>query len=465
MTAMQRRRHRALRALSLSLLGLALVRCAPGPATSACAPSGTPVVHQGSIASSERWASGIHLVSSSVSLAQNVVVTVESCSEVRLAPDASIDVTNNGARLVASGTEARPIRFVRSDASRAWGRIALRTGSLASLSYTTLEGGGGPTSDLRNAEFLGSTIASQADAEQLPQTLEVDHVTVRGSTGVGITMIASRFTTASTNLTVTTSGSHPIYLGADALSELPTGAYTGNAVDEILLHDCNVAAYSNNRDVVRDTVAHNRGVPYRVSLEGASSAHFRVGDGRETGPGSVTFEIEAGVTMRFTRTPANSGISALGRMVSGSWVSQGALRVMGTQSSPVTLTSAAASPMAGDWMGLYFKDVVHARTRIEHAVIDYAGSDSGSRGVCPMDGRTNIDADSAVIIFLQPEQTPSALMSNTTIRNSAGGGVYRHWWTESNVDFTAGNTFESLMGCRQSSLPATRGGCPMPACS
>ncbi|MBL8682171.1 MAG: hypothetical protein JNK05_23595 [Myxococcales bacterium] len=457
--------RRSIALSAVSVLALALTRCAPGAGSAPCSPMGAPIVHQGSISASERWASGIHLVSSSLTLSENTVVTIESCSEVRLAPNASINVTNNGSRLVAEGTEPRPIRFVRSEAASAWGRVLLRTGGSASFSHTTFEGGGGPTSDIASADFLASTIAAQADAATLPQLLKVDRVTVRGSAGVGIALIAARFTADSTNLTVSGSGSYPVYLGADALSELPTGTYTGNGRDEILLHDCSTAAYSNNRDVVRDTVAHNRGVPYRVSLEGASSALVRVGDGRQDGPASATFEIEAGVTMRFSRTPANSGITALGRMVSGSWVAQGALRVMGTASAPVTLTSASASPAAGDWMGLYFKDVVHAQTRIEHAIIEYAGSDSGTRGVCPMDGANNIDADSAVIIFLQTDQTPSAFMSNTTIRHSAGGGVYRHWWTESVVDFVSGNTFENIAGCRQSSMPATRGGCPMPACS
>lgn len=462
---MRRRRSPALRTLSSVVLALGLARCAPGAGAAPCSPTGAPIVHQGSISTSERWASGVHLVSSSLTLGENTVVTIESCSEVRLAPDASIHVTNTGSRLVAEGTEPRPVRFVRAESASAWGRVLLRTGASASFSYTTFEGGGGSTTDVDNADFLASTIAAQANSESLPQLLKVDHVMVRGSTGVGIALIAARFTADSTNLTVSGSGFYPVYLGADALSELPTGTYTGNARDEILLHDCNTAGYSNNRDIVRDTVAHNRGVPYRVSLEGASSAHIRVGDGREDGPASATLEIEAGVTMRFSRTRSNSGITVLGRSVSGTIVSQGALRVMGTASAPVTLTSAAASPAAGDWRGLYFNDAVHAATRIENAIIEYAGSVSGTRGVCPMDGANNIDADSAVIILLRPEQTPSAFMTGTTIRHSAGGGVYRHWWTESVVDFVSGNTFEDIVGCRQSSLPATRGGCPMPACS
>jgi hypothetical protein len=419
-------------------------------------------MHSGTISSSERWIAGHHVVPSTITLGDNVVVTIEGCSDIKLGPDASIHVTGTNSQLVAEGSLPRPVHFLRSG-DAAWGRVLARGGSVR-LAHTTLEGGGGTTPAILSADFLGATLAAQGTAESLPQSLHVDNVSVIGSTGVGLALVASRFTAESARLTVRSSGSHPMYLGADALSELPAGEYTGNAIDEILLHDAQVAVYGNDRPIVRDTVAHARGVPYRVGINGTTNAMIRVGDGREDGPAAVLFEIEPGVTMKFSRSVANSGILVQGHMVRGAWTSQGALRAVGNSRTGITFTSAERAPMAGDWVGLYFKSAIDPRTRVDYAVIEYAGSDCGARGVCASNAGGDIDADSAVVIMLEPMLAPPGqFVTNTTIRHSANGGVYRSWH-DTEIDFTPTNSFESIAGCRQSGVARAMGGCASMGC-
>lgn len=430
-----------------------------------CNVPATIIMHSGTISASERWIAGHHVVPSSVTLGDDVTLTIEGCADIKLAADTSINVTGARSRLVTESSAGTPVTFGRLEAASAWGRINVRDTGRVELANARLQGGGGTTTDLMRADALGSMIAARGSAESLPTNVKLNDVQITGATGIAVVMIASRFDATSSNVTIAGSGSHPLYTGADTATSIPTGSYNNNALDTILLHTALFAGDSNDRPIKADSVIPNRGVPYRVGMEGSNNGLIRVGDGREDGPAAVLLEIEGGVTLRFTPSDANSGILVQGHMVSGSWTTQGALRAVGRAASPITLTSAAASPAPGDWMGLYFKDAIDPRTRVDQTVIEYAGGNSSSRGVCASNSSGNIDADSAVIIFLQPMQTPpSQFITNTTIRSSGNGGIYRNWY-DTDTDFTATNTFESLAGCRQSGVARSQGGCASMGCT
>lgn len=449
-------------ALALVALGSA---CNPEGNLNPCNVPATVIMHNGTISASERWIPGHHVVSSSVTLGDDVTLTIEGCADVKLAADASINVTGARARLVTTGTQASPVTFDRLEAATAWGRISVRDTARVELAFTRLNGGGGSVANLMQAESLGSVIAARGSAELLPTQVKLNDVQITGATGIAVMMVASRFDASSGNVTISGSGSYPIYTGADTATEIPTGSYENNSNNNILLHTSLFAGDSNDRPIKADARIPNRGVPYRVGMEDSRNGLIRVGDGREDGPAAVLLEIEAGVTLRFTPSDSNSGILVQGHMVGGAWTTQGALRAVGRAGSPITFTSGAASPTAGDWMGLYFKDAIDARTRVDQAVIEYAGGNSSSRGVCASNGSGNIDADSAVIMFLAPMQSPpSQFLTNTTIRSSANGGVYRSWY-DVDMDFKATNTFESVAGCEQSGVGRAQGGCSSMGCS
>lgn len=451
----------------LLIVGSLGAGCAPStPMTMSmeCAVPATTVMHSGFISASERWASGTHVITSTVTVRDGVTLAIDGCSRVQLAPDASIDVTGTNARLQIDGSNAAPVRLERLQSDRAWGRILVRGTGSASLRSTTLAGGGGTAAQWRSADFLGSALAAQGDAALLPNNVTIVDSSVLDATGIAIVMVASRFDASSSNVTIHGAGAFPLYIGADGATEIPSGDWSSNGINEILLHSASVGVYSNTRAIVRDTVIHDRSLPYRVGIEDSSDGLIRVGDGRGDGPASALLEIEPGVTLKFAAGGGNSGLYVQGRMVDGRWTMQGALRAVGTAERPITFTSASATPAAGNWTGLYFKDVMDPRTRVEHAVIEFAGGDSSTRGVCASNGTGDIDADAAVIVSLQPgAAAPTQFVTNTVIRASANAGVYRNWDTQ-DVDFTPTNSFEALGGCRQSGVRAALGGCSTMGC-
>lgn len=449
-------------ALSSSLLAVACSPPPPPPPPAACDLGGaTPQTHATAPTASETWASGVHVVTTTLTLRAGVTLTIAPCAEVRFAKDAGL-VLRDTAKLVAEGTQTSPITFVRAAAADAWGSILVWTPATASLAWATLEGGGGTTADVTRADYVGASLVARGSAVPLPSTIKVDHVTVKGSTGAGVALIGTRFDAASAGLTITGAGWYPIYLGADATTELPSGSYTGNGLDEILLQTVSVAVYDNARPLMADVVMHDRGVPYRV---GTVPASIVVGDGRDTGP-NASLTLEAGVTLRFVKEgTSRSQILLNSALRSGTWTPQGALVVTGTASKPVRLTSASAMPAPGDWQGVYFSYTVDPRSHIDNAIIEYAGGDSGSVGVCKAsNGAVNSDADCSVIFFLEGDFTGPSPITNWQISNGLGCGFYRGWHGTA-FDLTPTNTFTNLAGCMQSNVPNLLNVCPMSNCS
>jgi hypothetical protein len=451
----------SLRSLSAALvLGLTLLAACSAPPPVTCDLShATPVVHA-TLTGSEHWDAGVHEVTAALALkGAGATLTIEPCSEVRLAKDVGL-AFSDGAALVAQGTQAQPIRFVRRASAEAWGALSVSAPATASLAFVTLEGGGG-TTPKESADFAAATLVARGPGTEPATVLTVKDVAVKGSTGLGVMMLQARFDPASSNLAVTGSGWFPVYTGAN-VGDLPSGSYTGNAVDEVLLQSIKVAVYGNEQPILGDVTLRDRGVPYRVGLDGANIV---VGDGREGSPeGRLT--LEAGVTVRFSTRAGFAGkLLVQGIVKSGGAVApQGALIAVGTAEKPVTLTSGAATPAAGDWMGLYFARAVHAATTIDHAVIEYAGGDSGSVGVCKAsNGATNYDADCSVIVFLEGDLGVPRFLGNTRIAHGLACGVYRGWHG-TDVDFRATNTFADLTGCSQSNVPPTGQVCDATPC-
>jgi len=461
-----RNRFVVTRLLAVAALGAALAACgstsSPSDPSTSC-PVGAVAAspHSGSLNANETW-SGVHEVSGTVTLSAGVTLTIAPCAEIRFAPNAGISLTYAGAHLEAVGEATRPIRFVRRDAASPWSSVFVWAPASATLAHVTLDGGGTSTV-FADADYKGATLVGRGDSVILPVVLKVTDVVVSGSNGLGVMLVAARFDPTSTNLTIKGAGWFPIYLGADCASELPAGTYTGNAIDEILLQSVSVAVWGNSRPLVQDVTMHNRGVPYRVGSEPSS---IIVGDSKPTSTNAL-LTIEAGVKLRFaTGGSAGTQLEVQGALRSGAWESQGALVVAGTATDPVVFTSAAAVPAAGDWQGLYFKSVVDARSRVDYAVIEYAGGDSLSTGVCvAKPGAVNSDADCSVIMALQSDKPPAQqFITHTRIANGLGCGFYRNWQVV-DLDFRPTNEFVNITGCAQSVVPNALNVCVPASCT
>lgn len=410
-----------------------------GGAEEACpAPAATPRQHAGAITADETWtaAESPHLVTSTVRVRGGATLTIEPCAEVRFAPGASLIAgvtgsTPEAGRLVADGSEARTIRFVR-DGAQAWGGVNILYPGSASLRHVTLEGGGD------NSSYHNATLVVRGEGGAgLQQNTLVDHVTVRGSKGAGVSLGSSgSFVTGSGELTVEGSGAgdamnpDPLRVGPLSLGTIPPGRYTGNARD--LIH-------VESGEILLNTTMRNVGVPYRLIAIPGSRLVVRATDSA----GMVTLTIEPGVELQFDpETYLRVGVGSASRIDY-----PGALVAVGTAASPIVFTSSKENPAAGDWSGVVFNGS-NSTNRLEHLRIEYAGGEcSCSLAAC---FPTNAAHEYAISLEDVSDGSFPDFIDNVTIAHSAMHGIVCSFDSAVQCpDFLAGNTFEQVAGCKQ----------------
>jgi hypothetical protein len=416
-------------------------------------PTEGPTTHAGDIEADEVWtaAGSPHLVTGDVSVRAGARLTIEPCAEVLFDAGAHLLIafpgTPTAGSLVAEGNAERPIRFAGHDGAR-WASLQVHAPGTARLAYVTLEGGGG--GDFEE----GATLSAYGDGEDGADPLVfVDHVAIAGSLGTGAWLQrGAAFAPGSADLTIRDSGSEdapwPIEIEEHAIDTLPTGSYTGNRRDEILLDPA--GGQVAGEGLLDDATLHDRGVPYHVGRDGGE----RLAIGGRTDGRLVTLTIEAGVVMRFA---PGSGLNV--QTHTNNEPATAALRVLGTAEKPVVFTSASDTPAAGDWRGLWFGGVPDASDRIDHARIEYAGGECG----CILSTCSAITAhEGAVILTAQPA---GPFITHTEIRDIAGHGV-TEGFDGSLVDFRPTNTFAGVAGCAQTRPrnPDTTCPDPLPAC-
>lgn len=403
--------------------------------------------------------SGIHHVSASLQIPSAVTVTIAPCAQVQLDADLNIGVDG---KLVANGGATQPITFVATSAGTPWGSLHLTPGATAELAYVTLTDGGGST-PIATSDFLGAALYAQGTGSTPPGVLKVSHVDVEKSTGVGVALVNAGFAPGSTDLTVHQSGDAAVYMGADVLDTLPTGTYTGNGRDMVMLQTAYFAGQGNQRNITRSLTIHDRGVPYCVGM--IDDGEIRIGD--PTGASVPLVTIEPGVALNFTKGTTGSGgrLSVDGDTTANPTKPQGALSAIGTATKPIKFGSCEATPAPGDWIGLQFTGI-DARDALTFVDISNAGADSGAVGVCDTNagGTTSPkDGDAALQIYFSQGEPSASFLSNSTITKSAGSGIYRDW-NGQGVDFVAGNTVSSVAWCTQTLVPdvsnACTGTCP-----
>jgi hypothetical protein len=418
-----------------------------------CGPSsGTVVTHSADILADETWeGDGVtHAVPGSIQIRQGTL-TIEACATVSLGPGASITARGTAeapARLVAAGTdEARVVSFVRADENEPWGTLrGYNVDSTIELHHAELHGGGEFGGTYRNPSI---TMAAGAYADLPLPLLEVDHVTIDGSVGVGIYLDGNAaFTADSTDLTVRNADDYPLAMTMMALGSIPTGTYTGNATDEVLVH--------SQFNVFADLTIKNT-LPVHIQTGSMRVAAA----GNDTAP--VTLTLEPGTELRFE--PLNVEPGALVTFGgNGQPINQvGVLIAKGTEAAPIVFTSGADSPVAGDWEGLWL-DTANG-SRLDHVIIEYAGGDNGIQSVnCRPE---NVTDHAALIVGDFDDQyiPPPDLLTSSIIRFSAGSAINAIWLsTELGPNLTGnGNTLSDFAECAQT-YNAVEGVCPARGC-
>jgi len=362
--------------------------------------------------------------------------------EMRFDPDTVLHVGDDwyGGALVAEGTASQPVTFEAWDSDNPWNSIEVRYPATVSLTHVVMQDGGAERVNYEGALLFVEADDAAQGLDQVMRIVKVDHVTLKDSGGYGIFMGGLvGFTGDSTALTITGCGQdgpdtdgrfvQPIRLTAMAMGTLPSGQYTGNAADVILVF--------GDDGIWRDVTVRDLGAPYQLW-----SYHYAIDVYQDPAEGPApTLTIEAGVEMRFEEGE---------RLHMGTgWPSYhpGALQILGTAATPVVLTSAAAAPAPGDWIGVEFEEPGGANNSITHARIAYAGGDNGhSNYSCGVGDH----GDYGAVTFFG-WRPGSAFVTSSEIRHSAANGFVRGWDGKGGPDFTedTDNTFIDIPECDQ----------------
>jgi hypothetical protein len=419
-----------------------------GVANDICPTPTGPTRHSGDVKDGEVWTAvgSPHIVEEDVYVRNGATLTIEPCAEVRIAAEKRIDVasplTPNTGKLVAEGTANKPIKFT-SDGAERWGSIYVVAPGTARFAYATFENGGGER--FNDGATLVGVGSGEATGEPL---IFVDNVTIKKSRGTGIWLQhSSTFIAGSKDLTVTESGDdegpYPLEISDSAIDALPTGKYTGNKKDEILIRTEGDGGAASG--VSKDATLHERGVPYHMGDSESDYFVIAASDGH-----LVTLTIEPGVVMKFEPKTA-----FMVQHFTTDKPSTAVVHAQGTADKPIVFTSAAAAPKAGDWRGIWFGGVPQAANVLDHVRIEYAGYDCGcSMVTCS----NNVESYEGAVVFSEP--APSAFITNTVFKEIAGHAV-TEGWTGALVNFRPTNTFEGVTGCIQT-MPGLAEGCPDP---
>lgn len=405
-------------------------------ANECAAPSGAGTDHANAITASETWtaAGSPHRIANQVTVTRALTLTLEPCAVVELGAGGTLTV--NGT-LRAEGTATRRVQIKAANPAQPWRWI---DGGALVLRSTTISGGGLVTS----LPELAAMVRVRGSA-----MVDVQDVVLEKSASVGMQLLmGARFAAGSTALQITQSALHPLTIEPVALSDLPVGAYTGNTTDVI---DVARVAIGASGQTVAVTM-HPRSVPYRMGASFDPNPAQVIGVG--TG-GTATLTVEAGTTLKF-RPGYRLDVAASGG---------GSLVVAGTTAAPITLTSAAAAPAAGDWVGILFSGVPPASTKIDHAVIEYAGNPATSTigfscGTPPAGANSAQNMGAVVVASNAVGVVPTAFVTNTTIRDSATNGIDLGYRADPDVDFLATNTFARIQYCTQTRHRDAGNGCP-----
>jgi hypothetical protein len=237
-----------------------------------------------------------------------------------------------------------------------------------------------------------------------------------------------------------------------SLGSLPTGTYTGNLADEILI-------FGPNANVFADMTVKDRGIPVRIPYGAMSIAPV------SGAAASVTLTLEPGVQFRFPRIgspPAPGARVTFGTNGNPPNNLVGVLIAVGTPAKAIVFTSGEATPAPGDWVGLWLNTATGSR--LDYVEINYAGAASG---IVSTNCRLVNTPDNAALLvgdFSTQYVPPSNLITNSKITNSAGYGINAMWQAGifNSVDLTATNVFQNNARCKQTYNALTAPGvCPV----
>ena len=303
----------------------------------------------------------------------NATLTVEAGATLAFAEGVGISIGyTNAGKLVATGTAQNLITFTSAASSPAagdWNTIRFWDGTMGgtTIAYAKLDYCGSNQS----ACVMGSGV--KANRVTLDH-LTIDHVG-SGSNGIMENDEASNFAITNSTFSNIPSGQYAISVQASSFAGIgPTNLFNNGAMIELA-----------GGTVATTTSWVDPGTPIavtsRLDVDGA---------------GTPILTLGAGMILKF-----DSDVE-----LSVGYGTSGKLAIVGTAAKPVTLTSLAASPAAGDWDGILVWE--GAKASISYATVSYGGgSDSGGD-----------------LVLESGTSTSQLLVDHSTFTYSLGYGIY-----------------------------------------
>jgi hypothetical protein len=339
-----------------------------------------------SFATSTTIAKGCYVASKSPSLAAGVTLTISPGVTIFFAATTHLLVDGDRV-LVAAGTEKEPICLTGDKSERGfWNGLVFDHNEAAStLDHVTVAYAGSTKSDAKAAAIKATTDSSGL-------MLNITNTTVRDSQGYGLFLDGSSVVTAFSHNAFTKNTLGPANVHSEVVDVLDAAStYTGNDIDEITVraskvsHDCSWKAI---------------GVPFHL-------------DGGLQVTKVLTLEAPNTILMAADQTFAVDG-------------DEGALAAVGTAAKPILFT--AEQKQRGFWGGLVFGSSNNAKNALDYVTVEYAGA-------------TKSDSTNGAVKAIADSHGVTLSMSNTTVRESQGYGLYLGGSAEMPV--FAANTFTS----------------------
>src|ERR1700688_3336773 len=353
-----------------------------------------------------------YVIVNSISVSSGVTLTVDPGVVVEFGTGNYLIV--NGT-LMAGGTSASPISFTSASATPAagnWMYVSFTAGASASrLSYVTFQYGG---------YYWGSMVFVQGCSPTF------DHVTIANSSTIGLNMNTPGGAPTISNSTFSNNGSYGLNLIAANSVSLSDTVFTGNSSYAV-----GAEPGTHFQGLTNITATGNgvNAVGYRSGTISAAETWLHgmtwVLTGSVTVGASATLTVDAGTVVKFV-----NGMNSLSV--------NGTLMAVGTSASPISFTSASATPAAGNWMYVSFAAGASA-SQLSYVTFQYGGYYWGSmvfvQGSSPTFDHVTIANSSTIGLDLNT-QGGAPSITYSTIANNGSHGLYSLSGAGGTVDHT-----------------------------
>src|ERR1700726_477208 len=377
-----------------------------------------------------------YVIMNAIAVSSGVTLTVDPGVVVQFVTgDNHLDVHGT---LMAVGTSASPISFTSASATPAagnWSYVSFTAGASASqLSYVTFQYGGGYN--------WGSMIFVQGSSPSF------DQATIASSSSIGLYMNTPGGAPTISNSAFSNNGSYGLNLVAGNSVSLSNTAFTGNSSYAVgaepgthLLGLTNITATGNGVNALG----------YRGGTISAAETWLHgmnwVLTGSVTVAAAATPTVDAGSVVEFVNGWYSLGVS-------------GSLMAVGTSASPISFTSASATPAAGNWGYVSFTAGASA-SQLSYVTFQYGGYYWGAmvfvQGSSPTFDHVTIASSSSIGLDMNT-QGGAPTITYSTIANNGSHGFYSSSGAGGTVDHT---TFSGNLGW---GIYLSNAGCPRTSC-